>query len=941
VNSYRSSARNPCPVCGRTKDGDCAVDEVESGLKVRCHTHLGDAGVEGFVYRGQTECGMWGLYYSVTEDNSDRPKAIRAKGSQEYFYPNIKGDPLAKVVRTDDGQGNKKFAQWHRIHGKGVIWALGLPEKLQKQLHLYRIADEVNKVAIANHEPILIVEGEGKAELLISMGIAATCAIGGAGKWRRYGYPNYLDDLLGTSIILVPDRDAKGLEHMRDIQNDFPDVKWLYPYPDSPLWNRLPEKGGLDIADWIDDFKLSKEQILNAVGKVPIPPKVTNPHELNEQEDNDILKSETQTLLTWISESIDINSLIPSLASPFTQVARAFNIPEVVLVSALLPIAASLLRVGTKIEIAAATEFYPPPIIWTGIIAESGATKSPIFKILTKPLKVLQAEAEEDYKAKVKAYDLLMEKYEAAKDKGEKPEKPSPRNYFFQDFTTEGLALSLEGTTHGTMIAVDELAEMLAGFNQYKGGKGNDRQKWLTIYDSGGMKVDRSSGKRMFLTHTPVSILGTIQPDVLKQQMGDLYSVDGLWQRFLWVNLPVTRLPAPNNGVTCNISELLLGIYRRLEGLPATSYSISSEARKLWSSWHDWCETQKLAEAHPSIRTLYPKARERAARIALVFHIVEAIAKYQMPSHEISANTLNAAIQFVQWTIKQTRLLYADLGITEHQDSAKITRFVERFRHMEWVTAKQVRSWIPAKQKPTCDQCREFMQQIVTMGYATNNGQTGREYKIKILSCSHFSHFAAQTQTEYASERSHFSSHPVVTFSHFEQEQKTLNSPTLDAEILTRTEFYPLLPDSNLNNDFVSICTLHPDSGGTHPEGNRSENPLTPTNIDSQISDETELKLAPKVTKGDYKVTTKVTTHKPSQDIALNPKVTKVTTPIDISVGDRVRYRGKGENGLFTLKGLKTDELAVVAINDDMVEVSNARWLTTQNIPAKDLEKIY
>jgi len=491
-------------------------------------------------------------------------------------------------------------------------------------------------------------------------------------------------------------------------------------------------------------------------------------------------------------------------------------------------------------------------------------------------------------------YDALLAKYEAAKDKGEKPEKPKPRNYFFQDFTTEGLALSLEGTTHGTAIAVDELAEMLAGFNQYKGGKGNDRQKWLTIYDSGGMKVDRSSGKRMFLTHTPVSILGTIQPDVLKQQMGDLYTVDGLWQRFLWVNLPVTRLPAPNDGVTCNISELLLGIYRRLENLPAIAYSISSEARKLWSRWHDWCETQKLAEAHPSIRTLYPKARERAARIALVFHIVEAVAKNQMPSKEISADTLNAAIQFVQWTIKQTRLLYADLGITEHQDSAKITRFVERFRYADWITAKQVRSWIPARQKPSCDECREFMQQIVAMGYASNNGQTGRKYNIKILSSSPFSHFAPQTETEYTSERSHFGSPQVVTLVTFSQDLPLANThDQVDCNLSLESEFSNLHLNSAVKSDY-----------------------------------------------GDYAVTTEVTTLKPSLGKDLNPIVTKATTPINISVGDRVRYRGKGENGLFTLKGLKTDVLTVIAITDDMVEVSNPRWLTTQNIPAKDLEKI-
>jgi len=357
MNSYRSSARNPCPICGRTKDGDCAVDEVESGLKVRCHTHIGDVGIERFVYRGQTECGMWGLYYSVVEDKSDRPKAIRAKGSQEFFYPNSKGDPLAKVVRIDDGKGNKDFAQWHRIHGKGVVWALGLPEKLQRQVHLYRIGDEVNKVAIANHEPILIVEGEGKVNLLLSMSIAATCAIGGSLKWRRYGYPNYLEDLQGAEIVLVPDRDTKGLAHMKDIEKDFPYAQWLFPYVDSPLWNRLPEKGGLDIVDWIEDFKLTKEQILEAIGRLPTPRKAVNSQELNEQEDNDILKSETQALLNWASESISIDALIPSLSSPFSMVAKAFNIPEVVLVSALLPIAASLLRVGTKIEIAAATEF--------------------------------------------------------------------------------------------------------------------------------------------------------------------------------------------------------------------------------------------------------------------------------------------------------------------------------------------------------------------------------------------------------------------------------------------------------------------------------------------------------------------------------------------------------------------------------------------------------
>jgi hypothetical protein len=57
-----------------------------------------------------------------------------------------------------------------------------------------------------------------------------------------------------------------GMEHMEIISKDFPDAQWLYAYPESTVWNDLPKDKGLDIADWISDFNLRKEDILNAVG---------------------------------------------------------------------------------------------------------------------------------------------------------------------------------------------------------------------------------------------------------------------------------------------------------------------------------------------------------------------------------------------------------------------------------------------------------------------------------------------------------------------------------------------------------------------------------------------------------------------------------------------------------------------------------------------------
>ena len=259
------------------------------------------------------------------------------------------------------------------------------------------------------------------------------------------------------------------------------------------------------------------------------------------------------------------------------------------------------------------------------------------------------------------------------------------------------------------------------------------------------------------------------------------------------------------------------------------------------------------------------------------------------------------------------------MGITEHQDSAKITRFVERFRYAEWITPRMVRTWTAARDKPSSEKCREFMQQIVGMGYATNNGETGREFKIKILSSSPLSPLGTQTHTQYTSERSPLGSPDVVHVVHFESDRQRQNLAVLEVDMPVTSAFHP-------NNLDLSITDVFANGNISDPTGS------------DEVKD--NLSSSPEVDYVDYKWTTKWTTPKHSPDEDLNPKWTKWTTPIHINVGDRVRYRGKGENGLFTLKGLKTDELTIVAINDDFVEVSNPRWLTTQNIPVKDLEKI-
>ena len=135
-----------------------------------------------------------------------------------------------------DGKHKKTFCQKRPDPdrpGKWIWDIVGVPPLIY---HL----PEVTK-AIASGHPIIIVEGEGKADKLWSWGVPATCCSKGAGKWLA----EHSEQLRDADIIIQPDNDDRGRDH-RDLvgrlsQGVAASVRTL------ELPN-LPPKG--DIIDW-------------------------------------------------------------------------------------------------------------------------------------------------------------------------------------------------------------------------------------------------------------------------------------------------------------------------------------------------------------------------------------------------------------------------------------------------------------------------------------------------------------------------------------------------------------------------------------------------------------------------------------------------------------------------------------------------------------------
>jgi len=216
----------------------------------------------------------------------------KTEKTQYFVYPPLANDLKIRVYRKDyqeNGIWKKDIKQQHSTDN-GKTWKWGIGDIEYKDIPLYR-QDRLEK-AIKEGIQIFIVEGETKVEKLESLGLVATCNIGGSKKWQ----PSHAEALKGANLILCPDRDQGGVAHCQKIYQDFPDAKWLYAYPDSPLWNHLPDSQGADILNWIEEKKIDLKELLSSMVDEPKEIK-----EIKESKEKEVTVTETMTFQDLIT----------------------------------------------------------------------------------------------------------------------------------------------------------------------------------------------------------------------------------------------------------------------------------------------------------------------------------------------------------------------------------------------------------------------------------------------------------------------------------------------------------------------------------------------------------------------------------------------------------------------------------------------------------------
>ncbi len=768
-NLVKVSKSNPCPHCGKP-DWCYSIGELSV-----CNRDQPPA----TGWEATSKADKDGkIYYARPQEK----KAIRPRQTRYWEYPARDGSPLVRVVRFDDGQGGKPDwtqQSWGKCKSSRQIgWIGGTEGVARENIPVYRYAD-VQK-AIANNELIFIVEGESCADILWGLGLAATCNIGGSGKWRS----SDTTDLEGAKVVICPDRDEPGIKHANLLHQEFPDALWLYAYPDSPAWNNLPKSQGLDIVDWIEQGKLAPSNITAAIGEKKVfktPPqataKVVRPEqfqapniselggEIEQLLESDLKKSQIRSKITELAQKFRLNTadvwgiyrdreqeleqesdqedtaaevarllsaqkaglelaeILPlGLAAPIKELAARLNLkPECYLAAGLTQVS-SLFKVGSEVLLRRDTDYRCTPNYFAGIVAESSQKKSPIMRaMIERPMKVLRDKARTEYQKALADYEVEYKQWKGAKgeDKGLPPKEPRQRLYSFSKSTGEGILYQVaEFPDQALMYRCDELAGLFKSANQYRGGKGSDDEDLLEFWNGTGSTVLRASGVKADLEGLLLSVFGTIQPDVLAELLKDCSDSNGKFARFDFVFQPLaaSKLSEEDSG-SFDITPMLADVYTKIDKLPAMKFELSPEAKRLFTAFYNATEERRVDELKQGIRAMVGKMPEKVGKMAAIVHTINCVFNGVEVSSLIPKGAVESAIKFVKFSADQIASLYAEFSDRKALAPSLAKILLLAEKKGGVLSTREAQLAFPFKYRPSAQHTKELFGELESMNY--------------------------------------------------------------------------------------------------------------------------------------------------------------------------------------------------------------------------------
>jgi len=570
-----------------------------------------------------------------------------------------------------------------------------------KASRLFRPLALSHKILMNNDEYIILTEGEKKAIKAVQEGFHCI-SIGGVWSWKK-------------SVTKISSDNAFIDDEVLDIISDVLSMNWenktVYLCFDSDLWEKeqvkialyllacylmgahkarvkiimLP-KGG---AKGLDDFLIEKgnDAFQDLMNEAP---------ELKLKEAQDVLMGNAQDKIKFPIDIFpkDLKDLIIDLA-------KRMDAPIEYIASALI-VGASILMDGYySIDILNDGSWIDYPILWVAIVGGASNKKTPCLSIIKRIIAEIEKELAQDYeevKEKYKQelidYKIALEQYKKNKMSGnyclcpKEPEEPTKQIITSQDITVEALAFGCyKNKGRGIAILIDELASLLKGLGQYKGGKGNDEEYFLQGWKKQLYHVMRK-GSECFMTEPSHNILGTIQPKVLEKTLfqDGFETSNGMIERWLFVCTEYEETGEIYSGKKPYDISLIEAIYRRLyNNLTMKCICFSYQAQVLYDNFRTAIvKSKKDPNKTDLMRNYIQKQTDYVARFSLVLHYM-----FDFGANEISGDTVINAMKLSTYYMSCFKKI-SNISVNSSSNDLAMTT-------LNWMRTKGTKQISPSK----------------------------------------------------------------------------------------------------------------------------------------------------------------------------------------------------------------------------------------------------
>jgi hypothetical protein len=701
------------------------------------------------------------------QKNTPRKNISEHRNTNGKTYPTardaLKSYGLGKptqwwVYRNGDGQEVMVVARWNRSDGKEIRpvhrtlsgWKPGAPPPPRLLYNLPRI------LQASPDAPIVLVEGEKCADAVTTLGFVATTSPNGAQAAKHADWT----PLAGREVWVIPDFDEAGQKYAKDV------TELLYAagaravkvlglnvlFPEAS--KTFPQ--GFDIADIVQGFREDAnavklladlaERIRDVGANTPPEPrpgdatagkilcleaplqKATEPIPVDDGAELAELPSSR-----WMP--FPVETLPPTVQRVVQEIATATNTDSATAAAFALGTLAG--AIGNSRALQLNESWLVPSILWVGVIATSGSGKSPVLAFVTKPIEDAEAQLAKDNKQRMQEYEEATLQYEAAlrewrnNRSGRPPEKPTPPpqpRLLTMDTTLEAVGVLLSQSPRGLLMARDELAEWF-DCTRYKNSC-TDAAGWNRCFDGLPLFVDRINRERLAIPRASVSVVGGIQPAVLRQFVGNVYVSDGGMLPRMLLLAPPTRPRRWNSGVSKSVqakwatfveSLLALQMCDGKNGPAPVLLTMSAEAEKVWAEWYntmgDAIEAANLTHDF-KLASFLSKLQGTAARIALVLHLARWADGVDGDASTVSAESMRNALQIAYWWRNELSRVLEYL-LTDEMRAAELAVLEWVRKRGGQVTVRDLYSHGPRQFRGKPDEAEAVLSKLARLGYGT------------------------------------------------------------------------------------------------------------------------------------------------------------------------------------------------------------------------------